>query len=95
MGYRISYESGGEKQPILDKRVFIKRKKLLWSILIVSVFTLSILLQNKSIKQSILPGNKVITEAAIKNFAYSVRSGQDLGDAVTAFCRHIIDHADS
>lgn len=39
----------------------------------------------------LLPGNPDVTQAAITNLVEDVQSGAPVGDAVTAFCREIID----
>jgi hypothetical protein len=94
MSYRIEYGSGGElRKPC--------KKKGLWARVAVVICVLSLVAGAMTIKNTglswvktvLLPGDPAVTAAALENMAESIREGESLVDAVTAFCREIIENA--
>ena len=93
MGYQISYENGGSRKSVPDKPVMRKRKRIVYVFILSVAIAFVVLLQNKSTRRYFLPGNPTVTEAAIENFVESIQSGAGIGDAVTTFCREVIEGA--
>ena len=77
MGYRIVYGK--------DKRKPINRKKLLTMAMIIGIFILAAAWFDSSLQQ--------LPEAALENMVDAVQNGEALGDAITTFCREIVDSA--
>lgn len=93
MGYRISYENGGKRTEIPNKDLLNKNKIVKWAIFSVSIIMIIIVLQVSTIRRFLLPGNGAVTEAAIIDLVASIQEGETVGQAVTTFCRQIIENA--
>jgi hypothetical protein len=96
LGYRIKYEGDmviTTTQPAMNK----KAKRILC--IAISICSIVMLLSVSSgldkLKEWILPGNAKITETALNTFATDLKQGEPLDDAITAFCREILDHANT
>lgn len=90
MAYRIRYgppQNGVRRRISLDKRCVTLL--LVAAILIVMIVFGS----NPTVKAHLIPGDPEITEAAFAGFVLDVRGGISFGDALTAFCKEIIDGA--
>ena len=94
MGYRISYENGGIKTPVHEKKMIQKGTVVKLSICIVSLCLVGILHQSKELRRCFIPGNPDVTEAAVTELVDSIRQGDRFEDAITTFCRHIIDNGE-
>lgn len=44
------------------------------------------------LRQVLLPGEETLTEAAFQDMMGDIRAGETLGDALTAFCREIVEN---
>lgn len=44
------------------------------------------------LREFLLPGEQNVTEAAFSEMIGDIREGESLGDALTAFCRQIVEH---
>lgn len=87
MAYRIVY--GPEPKP---KREGSKR----WiALLCVAVLLIGLFLTgaDESVKRWLLPGDPEETAAALDNLVQGIREGENLGEAVGAFCREIVENA--
>ena len=93
MGYRISYENGWNKSTFINPKKKKKKRLYLWVAFVLTAISVSVALNNDSIRQTLLPGDGATTETAIKNFVESVQSGNGIGASVTAFCREVIENA--
>lgn len=94
MGYRIQYNPEHKKKyPI--KLAFEVRRRWLVGIAIAIVLFMGIAGINKGevLKSWLLPGDPKATEAALFTMIEDIRAGESLGNAVTAFCLEIMDHA--
>ena len=94
MGYHIQYGKRIVKTQIRMPKE--KRIKLSWvmallltTILVYTAYSYKDVLQNY-----IFPGDAKITAAALDTLVEDIRVGEDIGDAVTAFCLEIMDNAD-
>lgn len=94
MGYRIDYSFTGATRMPVKKREF-------WSgiaaaICICTLVLGAIVVKNTAfpwVRDYLLPGDPVVTAAALENMADSLKAGEPLLDAVTAFCREIVENA--
>ena len=93
MGYRISYENGGSREQVPDKLFRNPGRGKLFILILVLTIVCCALWRNENIRRSLLPGDPVVTEAAIDNFVESIQGGDGIGNAVTAFCREVIEGA--
>ena len=88
MSYRIQYDT--KKHP-WQKR--LKRQK---RVLIVGVICFALLIIGyfgMDKMQFLLPGEPSVTAAALDNMTNSLQEGETLQEAITAFCREILDNA--
>lgn len=93
MGYRIAYESFGEER----KCPAYRRRK---SAIAAGLLIILLVLGSVSVKHTglrwvqdyLLPGDPAVTAAALENFAQDLKEGESVKDAITAFCRQIMDY---
>ena len=92
LGYYVQYG----KTTIKSKSCRpLKKFKLNYMILVV-VLTLGVLCfkgRNGILFRALFPGNPDVTFSALKDLTENIKSGEPLGNSVTAFCREIIDDA--
>ena len=88
MSYQINYDPSRRRKFYTTKH----KKKPGW-ILIVAVVALSVTIFHKDLKHVLIPGDKQVTSAAFSDLTENLRAGESLKDAVTTFCREIIDGA--
>lgn len=94
MSYRIAYSpEKNSKYPLRKERKF----GYTWIVTIAAV-ALALLgiigvHRENALKSLLLPGNPVVTEAALKTMVTDIRGGEPVADAFTAFCREIIENA--
>lgn len=95
MGYHIQYGETIEKV-ILETPSVKKSSKLKLVIILLCVSVLCFAVHQKKdiVTRYILPGDAEVTAAALDALVENLKEGDGFGDAVTAFCREIIDHAD-
>ena len=93
LGYRINYEM--ENGIVVDTYTR-KRKpfyKFLAGALVVFLILFGIIIENNhALMQYLLPGNHIVTERAINIFVNEIKDGESFSDAVTAFCKEIINN---
>lgn len=92
MGYQILYESGGIKTKIPSGKKKQRKSTIEWAMILLPIVLLLALVKNSGFRRFILPGNKDVTEAAIIRLVDSIQRGDHLDEAVTAFCRQIIEN---
>ena len=92
MGYRISYDN--ERMQIEQESGRHTYSRLI-SVLVVCLLVLGSLklIGWDSLKNYVLPGDPELTEAAFTDMVESIRAGESVTDAVTAFCVEIIENA--
>lgn len=94
MGYRIEYNP--ELNSKYPRKVHTgKGKILLLSAAMLSGIILGFIGINNStaLKNWLLPGNPQVTEAAFSAMIADIRAGEQVGDAITAFCLEIMENA--
>ena len=95
MGYTIQYGPAGNAETAW----YAKRRKKSGAVLVVCVlvivFAVLALSGNfEQIKNYLIPGDPEVTKAAFAQFTEDIRQGDTVGDAITAFCREIIEGAE-
>ena len=94
MGYKIQYSQTGESVRVAPKKYNQLRYIIIVCILIACCLALYVVdVKEVAILDYFLPGNPEVTKAAFFSFAEDLRSGLTFSDAVTAFCREIIENA--
>lgn len=88
MAYRIEYdETGVKRQTVRNKRF-----PLLWILLFAVGTAMLIPGVRLAVWHWILPGDGAVTAAALGELVTDLRDGESLADAVSVFCREIIEH---
>lgn len=86
MGYKIRY----------GPRIPAEKKRGSWQFIAVIVLAAAITLLCVDIwngRQWLLPGDPQITAQALDTMVDSLRAGGSVGEAITCFCREIIENA--
>lgn len=93
MGYRIVYNPETEsKYPMMKQKPNMRK----WPVLVLAASVLLITLVKPELREKaaewILPGDPEVTKAAFNLMLDEIRSGDEISDAVTAFCKEIMGH---
>lgn len=93
MSYRISYDGKAEKTFFKEKD---SKKYIRYTLMCIAGMIVAILLYaNKpKIENIIYPGDPQVTKNAVATMISDIRSGEDVKDAVMAFCQEIVDNAE-
>lgn len=91
MSYRITYEQSVKKVDLTAKHSAGQFKKWIY-LTVVCVLSVAALSSNK-VRSFLLPGDPQVTEKALIELVNDFREGTAASDAVTAFCREILDNA--
>lgn len=89
MGYRITYGTVLQKVELSSPG---KKQIKIGYVVAVSALILTLVLGCKY-WQFLLPGDSQVTERALHELAENLREGEQFSDAVTAFCREILESA--
>ncbi len=94
MGYRIQYNPEHKKKYPIKLASAVRRRWLVGIAIAVVLFMgIAGLSGGELLKSWLLPGAPEVTEAALFTMVEDIRAGESLGNAVTAFCLEIMDHA--
>ena len=93
MAYRIRYISFGEEKKAEGRRN--------WKTLLAGLLVAMLLIGAMFVKigelpfvmEYLLPGDPSVTAAALDGMVEDLKEGESIKNAVTAFCREIIEHA--
>ena len=83
MGYRIVYGSP-EKKKLSTKRILM----ILCSVAVAALMLLPA--GRRALRELIIPGDAEVTASAVQTLVSDLGEGENLGDAVTAFCREVL-----
>lgn len=86
MGYRIVY---GKKKTRFHS--LSKRSKILIIAIVGCILLMAVSYFGGA--EVYLPGDREVTGVALENMVDSLQDGEKLSDAITAFCREIIENA--
>lgn len=94
MGYRIEYGATMKKIITSNTHKLCTKKMMLLFIPLSLILAVTLLWGRvEVVRDFIIPGNSAVTEAAVSNLVNDLRAGETFGNAITAFCRVIIDNA--
>lgn len=91
MAYRISYDSVGKYRQKKEKN----RKGIFIAVLVLVLVIGAITVKSVGltwVQEVLLPGDPAVTAAALEGMVENLRNGENLYDAITAFCREIIKY---
>ena len=92
MGYRIEYE-GAERYLCSAKREGDRwRRACLVLVMIALAVSLAFPQIKKKVVSFLIPGNDIVTLQAVEELAHCLQSGDSTKDALTAFCRTVIEN---
>ena len=93
MGYRITY---GDPVPVpYPKQDKLSRLRLMtaaWFFAFVVLVRLFFPAGSAQLRAYLLPDPDSITQTAVDTFMYHIQNGEQLGDALFAFCQQIISN---
>ena len=94
MSYRIQYGPPQKGEPVKGQISKNTVRFIAFAALIAVVLFLLVSPQGaEAVRGFLLPGDGAVTEAAFSEFVGSIRGGESIGQAITAFCREIIEGA--
>lgn len=93
MGYRIEYGDVFTKEIIADPPA--KRKPIHILVLLTTVCVILFILfsADGKVRDILIPGNAEVTQRAVSGFVDDIKEGEQVKDAITAFCVEIIENA--
>lgn len=88
MSYQINYD------PSRKRKFYTANNKRVPNWLLVATgVAIAACIFNKELKALLIPGDPQVTSAAFSALTDNIKEGDSLKDAVTAFCREVIDGA--
>lgn len=91
MCYRITYENNLVKKKVVRKNNNTLLKRAIYAIFLCII--LFCVLSGSKVRSYLLPGDPQVTEKALKDLVVDLKEGDTVSDAVTAFCKEIIENA--
>ncbi len=91
MSYRITYDQEMRIYDLSNTRKTGYYMKWIYGAIV--CISMIFVLFSGNIRSFLLPGDPKVTEAALIDLAENLREGESFSDAVTVFCREILDHA--
>ena len=95
MGYKIAYASFEKEKKQTNDVGW--RNRILAVLLVTVLVAAAVTVKRKSLpwlSAYLLPGDPAVTAAALEDMVTDLREGDSLYDAVTAFCREIVEHGE-
>lgn len=92
MGYRIEYETVGRHKQSSKKNWTGMTAGILVLLLVFGAMTIKTV-GLEWVQEVLLPGDPDVTAAALENMVEDLKDGNSFGEAVTAFCKEIMKHA--
>ncbi len=93
MGYHISYDQTIVKTNFPDKKKFrIGKKQIKFGAICLIVVITAMLFRIKSVQNFLIPGDCGVTKSAFAAMVTNLQSGEPIADAVTTFCREIVEN---
>ena len=87
MAYQIRYTDAS----MVKQDKIVRKPNVKLAIFACFALLLVSLLQIKSVQNFFIPGDPEVTKAAFTSFTQELRAGKRLGDAITTFCRQVIE----
>ena len=96
MGYKITYCSFGEEKKQPKQKQAWKRFTAVGLVMMLVLGALAVKhTELPWVQKYLLPGDPAVTAAALEGMLADLKDGDSLKDAVTAFCREIVEHAEN
>ena len=93
MGYRITYgDPVPAPYPKQDKPSRLRLMTAAWFFAFIVMVRLFFPAGSAQLRAYLLPDPQNITQSAVDTFMYHIRNGEQLGDALFAFCHQIISN---
>lgn len=93
MSYMIHYGPSGNIEAAWQKKLMKHRAKTMTAIIAaVCCILLVLTVDIQQLKELLIPGDPAVTKEAFVQFTEDVRQGESVTDAITAFCREIIEY---
>lgn len=94
MAYDILYGADAIKYEIQERNSG-KQKRTVALIAAVCAIAMGLfILRTPQVRDFLIPGDKEVTRAALADMVQDIQNGEDISEAITAFCRDIITHAE-
>lgn len=94
MAYRIEYDSRNQKYEITSPKRTCFPGLLLGAVTAFFLLTASFWPEGwAALRDIMIPGDDAVTLQALECMSDNLRNGMELGDAITSFCREIMDGA--
>ncbi len=93
MSYRIEYGDGLTKEIIADSPIRRKSIPILTLLMTVCVILFILFSAGGKVRDILIPGNAEVTRRAVSGFVDDIKEGEQVRDALTAFCVEIIENA--
>lgn len=94
MGYRIEYGSQDElRKPLKNKHRY---SAIAAAVCILALVAGAMAIKHTGltwVKEVLLPGDPAVTATALENMVDHIKDGDSIAEAVTAFCREIVENA--
>ncbi len=94
MAYTIQYGAPARLEATWVKR---RRKRsaryVVYSLVVLMILSVFLLDSKESIQEFLIPGDPEITKAAAAQFTQNIQAGDSFKEAITTFCREIIESA--
>lgn len=95
MGYQIQYGQTMKRKIIFDQKKKTNSSMSIKLVILGLLITLSIFLGNSGYLDFMIPGNKEATTAAFESMIQDVQNGENVKEAITAFCLEILEGSNS
>ena len=94
MGYQIHYGRNRVVKTISEKKPeHITKSRICTLVLLAVIIMCLVIWKVEPLKKVFIPGDTQITSTAVAHLTKALKEGEPVGDAVSAFCREIIDNA--
>ena len=94
MGYRVEYETVGKVRRMEHRRSGRAALTALFFALFLFLTAMLWPEGRAALREIFLPGDPVVTVAALETLAEELQTGAELGDALENFCRSIVREAE-
>lgn len=94
MAYNIRYGADALKYEVREKNAAYHNRTVAFITAACAVAMGIFLLRTPQARDYLTPGNKAVTKAAFAEMVQDIREGEKVTEALTAFCKEIIENAE-
>ena len=95
MAYNIRYGADAVKYEIMERNTAYNNLTVAFITAACAVAMGIFLLRTPQVRDYLMPGDKAVTKAALTEMVQDIRHGENITEALTAFCKEIISHAEA